>query len=274
MNIATPYAIEFNHKEWINEYNIIFKPKNKTENLINFLISNQNKRINLWFKDDSFNIDTIITLNKIHEQLYIVFRESYPRVKEQVGQLIENNIKFYFDMYAANYTDLNFYLSLGCSDVWIWGDLMYNLDVVRSICNKNNCNMRIILNRIPSSLDKPDIKSPFFRPQDLDLVEQYFDTVEFICGDTDGFDPTNYDWKTFKVLYRHWFERIKWIGELKEINLDIDFDFPCMSMPKNFFVNKLNCDLKCYKDRRCNHCTNYYNTALALREKGLAVNDS
>lgn len=271
MHIAAPFALEFTHKEWIDEFNLIYKPKNKTEDMINFLIDNQEKRINVWFKEDSFNIDAIKTFSKIHPEFYVVFREPFPHVADLVEQVVDNEIKFYFDMYASNYSELNLYLSLGCSDVWIWGDLMYDLITVREVCNSYGARIRIILNKIPAPVNIPSVKDPFFRPQDLELVEKYFDTAEFICGDTDGFDPTHFDWRYFKMLYRHWFERRKWIGDLREINLDVNFFFPCLCFSPRFFEKKTNCQLKCYKNRPCNSCDASYNMALALQEKGLMV---
>lgn len=273
MRIAAPYAIEFNHKEWLNEYNLIFKPRNKLEDMIRFINDNQDKRLNIWFKDNSFNLEYIKTLDKLHPHIYVVFKDPYRAVMEQVAVLIANNIKFYFDLFASNYSELQFYLSLGCTDIIPAGDLMYDLPNVRSACDKHNANMRIVLNRIMAYPNEFTIKDPFFRPQDVELVEQYFDTAEFTCGPSD-FDPTEFDWRTFKVLYRHWFEKRIWIGDLGEINYDITFAFPCRCMRDIFFAHKVKCQLKCYKGSACNHCENYYKMALNLQEKGLAFEDS
>lgn len=268
MNIASPFAIEFNHKEWLNEYNIIYKQKNKIEDIIRFLSENEDKRINIWFKDESFDIELIKTLNKLHSQLYVVFQHSGFFVNKEVQELVANNIKFYFTSLVGSFSELNYYLALGCKEFYPAGDLMYDLPTVKKICTDNNVKMRIVLNRIATNIEKSTVKDVFFRPQDLDIVQEYFDTAEFVCGSS-LFDPTDYDWRTFKVLYRHWFEREKWIGDLQEINPDLDFALPCESIPKQFFTTKISCQIKCYKGKSCNHCENYYNTAMVLKEKGI-----
>lgn len=131
---------------------------------------------------------------------------------------------------------------------------------------KNNVRLRLILNRIPSSSIQKgqDCTTPIYRPQDLEVLKQYFDIFEFDCGEP-------YDWHKFNVYWRAWFERGRWHGNIKEINPDLKIDLFNDQLLPNFTENKMTCRRRCFSeiDYRCNRCHRLYNIHKTFLENGL-----
>lgn len=242
--LAAPFHLNNPYDEVIDEFNIIFDDtKNDFKKLVNFVKEYPDKRINIEFIN-KVDLSLVDILRSMHDQIYLRINTTNSFYIEE----FDEQVKWFFDSSvcaANNYSMLEYLLDLGVSDIYIADDLCYNLIDVKEYCG--GTHIRLILNRIPSLLDKHCFKSPIFRPQDIDLLKKYIDTFEFDCGQP-------YDWALFDVLYRSWFEKKYWLGDLREINQDLDFEFPNASVPVEMNEYKIQCGLKCVAQTHYNYC--------------------
>lgn len=255
MNSLLPIACPFkiNNEEIndvISEFNILFfKSRNRLEDLIDFIQTYDTKRINIEFPE-GVHIPILLSITKISGMIYVRLKASDIM---SVQELKKNNIRFFFDasLPVYNYTNLESFINLGVSDVYISDDLCYDMEEVSKICAAKNVSIRLILNHIPAtSLDKStNPKSPIYGPQDMDVILKYYDMFEFDCGE-------HYDWAMFDVLYRAWFVRKYWHGQLNEINSDVLLDYHNDTIYPNFAEYKMTCGRRCSKraSNPCNKC--------------------
>lgn len=265
MHIAAPFALDnASNNERIDEFNIIFKEDSSMEKLVEFLELYQEKRINIYFERYKPTQYELKLLNASNDNFYVALSPGSVDAEE----LKNLGVKFFSCRLISSWTELVNWTGVGVTDIYPAGDLLYDMDALRGYCDKHSLNIRYTLNAIPSLMGEPE--DVFFRPQEFELLDKYFDTVEFIC-DGDPFDARHYNWNMFRVLYKAWFVKHKWVGDLAEINVDIDYSVPCEMFPSRFFEKKLNCNYGCKKGRSCNSCSLYYNMALNIREKGLRI---
>lgn len=266
--VALPFALNNEYCYDGVEFNIRFdRAKNSLDNLIEFVQKYPHSRINISFPA-GVHIPTLITLQKVSNY------KTYARLSEadigKVQELVDNDLFFFFDstLCASNYTNLEAMIRCGVSDIYIADDLCYDLDEVIAICDSCNVGLRLILNRIPAtSFDRGTCySSPIYRPQDIDLLMDYFSTFEFDCG-------TPYDWAEADVLMRAWFDRKHWHGDLSEINKDLQFHFPNDSVVPEYTRYKINCERRCAKRIRnhCRKCRQFIEIGQVLRENNVAL---
>ena len=152
------------------------------DKLISFINEYPNKRINIAISDLELPLNHLITLNKIHSQLYIrlnIYQSSW------LPQLKENDIKFFFDnsVPVTSFSLLDNMIHLGVTDVYIADDLCYNLEKVSNRCKDSNVQIRLVLNRIPATnpVSFSDIYAPIFTPRFFEELDKYIDVAEFDC---------------------------------------------------------------------------------------------
>ena len=192
-----------------------------------------------------------------------------PKDVSYVDKILDTEVKFFFDasVPAFNKTHLDDMMQMGVTDVYIADDLLYNIQETKDICNKAGIGMRLVCNRIPATtLDRGlDYKSPLFAPQNRPLLDKYFDCYEFDCGQP-------YDWAKFDVLYRAWFEREGWNGDLAEINDDLRVSYPLLAIPQSHMEYKLSCKRRCARPHNvCDRCRQYVYTGMTLVDMGAYI---
>lgn len=267
MKLALPFSIEHHSQYPSQEYNLIFKEKHEkqgVENFTEFCKEYPQTRINAYFKDFIPSTELLEKLDAACPQFYVYLKEPFE---------LPPHIKFYFARPVSSWDQLHYLLTLGVSDVYIAGDLTHELPEVRAICSLHNVNIRLILNKVPD-IGEASIKSTFYTPQDISLIEKFYDTVEFVCSPSsdDPFTLKDFDWHKFKTLYRVWFEKRTWSGELSLINDNIHFSYPCsVNLGSNFSYKKATCGSRCRKMRACNTCDSVLSAMLALKKKGVSI---
>lgn len=273
--IPFKYENEFNGvNKIVKEFDINFIQvtdgiNSKTSNitaLLDFVRKNKDKNINISFPHE-ISISALELVNEIHKNIYV--RLSVEQIGS-VAELKKNNIKFFFDsaISAYNYSMLESLLSLGISQLYISDDLCYNMDEVIKTVREKNVKLRCILNRIPSTaLDKGiNEKSMIYRPEDLPLLDKYFSCFEFDCGEP-------YDLAKFDVLFRTFFRKGKWNGNLQELNPDVAFRFDDRFIIPEYTVNKLNCERRCcsHYNNGCKKCKQFLDLQTMLIQKKIRL---
>jgi hypothetical protein len=164
MQLAIPFQANGKYNDIADEFIINYsEEKNNYDKLIDFITTFPEKIININYTTE-FDFNKLDLLNKIGKIKLILNITKINYVKK----LKEHNIKFYFeDLIASNYYQLQSFLSLGISDIYIADDLCYDLNNVRKYCKDKNVKMRIILNRIPHTFKSANDKEiMFYRPED------------------------------------------------------------------------------------------------------------
>ena len=289
MKLATPFQLHCPYEDVIDEWNINYDPykytktdklnqaANKKEEsqmlfdkLISFIEAYPNKRINIAIRDSDIPINHLVTLNKLHSNLYIRLNlYQFP----QAEKLKEKEIKFFFDntVPVSTFILLDELIRLGVSDVYIADDLCYNLDKVAIRCKRDNVQVRLILNRIPATTPTAysDVRAPIFTPRHFETLDQYIDVAEFDCFYSDESDA--YNWNIFNVLYKAWFKKHDWYNDLREINKDLEIFYPVRQEMPAFIDRKIECERRCVYKNTCRKCDTVMELARDLYDDGVYV---
>lgn len=261
MKLAIPFFNHFELNDRADEFNVYFNPEeNSFEKLLDFLDKFQEKKVNVEYRA-AFDIKTASALFRVNDNVRFRLRAEH---MGSIRQLKEKGIPFFYDSSLAcvSWCDLKSQVELeGVCCVYLADDLVYQLPKVSKYCKERGVEIRIILNRIPltRSMLMKDHIVPIYRPNDYDLLSQYYDVAEFDCGKP-------YDFTVLKVLYRAWFIKKDWYGDLKEINSDLGFSLPNRSVPELFTLTKIGCGLKCLSGSSCKKCDQLVTIALGLHE--------
>ena len=226
-----------------DEFLIRYSPsRNPLDKLLEFLNAYQEKRVNIYWID-GLDVREAILISKVAKNA--VHRINGMSDLSRTAQLIDAGIPFYFneDFAAKNWLQLEVYAALGVTDVFIADDLTFQLPEVRDFCDKHNIKMRLILDKVMSSMFLSE-KVPIYFPQNMDFLSIYYDIGEFATEDE----------HKLKVLYKVWFRDKRWLGNIQEINPEVAFDFPAQGVLKRFVKFRSNCHQRCLKGSKCNEC--------------------
>lgn len=256
MKFAAPYQIEINcpiNYDNIDEFNIKFTENSSFDELKKFIEKYLNHRINIDFVEEKYDISNIIKICHQYDNIYLRIK---PWELEYLSTYEDEDINYFFDssMPIYSYILLEWVLSHKTKGIYIADDLTYNLSDVYEQCNKQNIELRIILNKIPVTnslvLDCPSLQ--IYCPQDYDFLNKYYAVGEFNCG-------KQYDWVKAEVLYRKWFIDHKWESNLEYMNKDLRDFYPTASMPPELTKMRAVCKHRCTmnKNNICSKCERF-----------------
>ena len=168
----------------IDQFNIDFKDKKRQ--LIQFLdIFAISQRVNI-------RVSNTLTLNQIQllialkEQknynIAICFSKKYSDENESAFNIfITHEIPCYFYDFIDNWDEFTGYCNLGVSDIYITGQLGFDLERAAAIAHQKNIQLRCYANICQSRWSKNNsgLKAFFIRPQDRQIYEGYIDVLQF-----------------------------------------------------------------------------------------------
>lgn len=264
MKLAIPFKIRCNLNDFADEFNIDYTPgDNSFEKLLDFSQTYKDKFVNIHFTD-GIDVKEAKTLSKACSN--VRFRLSKEDVVK-TDRLAGEGIAFFFDkeITAYNKTSLDYYLSLGVCALYLSDDLWYSLPDVALVCHDKHVDIRLVANRIPSMNPERGMspKDMILRPEDYELLDKYIDCIEFDCVQEDG----KFNLAQLDVLKRVWFDRHNWHDDLCHINKDVKIPYPNDCMVPDMTAKKIKCGRKCSINKGCTHCDQYYDVALALKDK-------
>ena len=266
VNLAIPFRVHNVRNDLVSEFNVRFtEGRNSFEKFIDFINMYLDKRINVRFFGE-FPMHVITTVDKLSDNIYVrLGQDQFMMIEE----LKNNGIKYFFESeanFTYNLSSLDSATAIGVTDIYPTDDLLYDLRNTKRFCDEHNINMRLVLNRIPmTTVNKgTDYKSQIYRPQDKEFLDEYFTTYEFDCG-----QPV--DWAKFDVLYRAWFDRGGWNGDLEEINDDLQVSYPNLSVIPNLTNIEGSCERRCTKriNNPCDKCNQFMRTAISMANTGI-----
>lgn len=288
MKLAAPFQLHCEYEDVIDEYNINYDPKKyvKTDKLnqaanvekdsqllldkLIAFVEQTPRRINISIPNSEIPISHLAIVNKMHDNIYVKLNI---RQVHYIDELKEKGIKFFVDNSApiSNFCLLDEILKLGVTDIYIADDLCYCMEEVHDKCEELEVQIRLILNRIPSTTPfaNQDIYSPIFSPRDYEVLDQYIDVAEFDCYYSEENDA--YNWSLFNVLYKSWFIRHDWFNDLREINKDLQIFYPVRTIMPLFMERKTNCGRACAVSNSCHKCETVMELAEMLYDDGVYI---
>ena len=243
-----------------DEFKINYSPnKNDLNKLFEFLKEYSDRRVSITWVDGidvrEAALITQVAPNAVHRiDGMMDFRK--------IGDIIQKELPFYFgdSNPAQNWSQLDSYATLGVTDVFISDDLTFELPAVRDFCDEHNIKLRLMLDRLASSVNTSK-KVPVYFPQNMDFLSIYYDVGEFATLDE----------HQLRVLYKVWFKDKQWLGNIREINPEVPFDFPAQSVPRRFVRFRSNCGQRCLKGGKCNECNLIPELAINLAKVGARI---
>ena len=198
------------------------------------------------------NIDIFKVTYSKHKNFKILMS-----MNQNFDYFIDAGIPFFFIEGAGTLSQMRNFVDTGVCDIYIVGDLGFDLQNVSEYLKENNVEVRIYPNI--AQYNAMDSRVAFFvRPNDLFLYENYVDIIEFA-------GPLQKQ----KVLYDIYTDE-DWLGSLKDLILNFDLDIDNRDILPSYGLSRLNCKKKCLLDK-CNMCHSIYNIAGELAKKELIL---
>ena len=249
MNFCVPFVKQFKYlnQEKV-EFNINFKPE--IEKLDNFIQKYGSHRINLIISNSN-NIDNYDEFFKIIK----VLRKKNPEcelitclpyyIKQLEEKINENELPHYYNEIITTWDKFQGYLTLNITDIFISGDIAFNIKIASEKAKKNGKKLRCYCNIVQSGwLEGNSLKTFFIRPEDIELYNNYIDSMEFFIDDLKDSVKVN-------VVYEIYVKNQFWFGKLKEIIHGYNGEEDSRLIIAKFGEQRLNCG------RRCLQCSPY-----------------
>lgn len=253
MNICAPAtsnpSIDLNI---LDEINLNYTERHSQQDLIDFCTKFQEKRINVSYHE-SLEIASLIAASAMcNNNLYV--RLAYKDIAKIV-ELDKYKIKYFIDYPIDSYLKLKWFLDCtSTTDIYISDDLCYNIPEVFEICKKRGVAIRMVLNKIPSTFEFATTlkEAPVFSPENFDYLNKYIATAEFDCWNGD-----KYLWNEYNVLYKRWFDKKSFVGDLSFINKDVNTNTVMTNINSEFIEARSSCKYRCAmkSDYPCSRCS-------------------
>lgn len=244
------YAREYDNTSKIIEQidEIIFNyPKQNKDILKNYIQEHPNQRIILKFyeeeKENPNFMSTILEWKKEGMQNFSVLFPGHQ--SQEIQQTLKDaEISYFFGFPVDTWDVLHSFMKEGVSDIYITGQLGFELDKVRKVTRKNNIQIRVYPNLTQRDAlnHLPCLKSFFIRPEDVSFYEPYVDVFELL-----GFHTT------IDIIYQSYKDK-RWYGRLREFIINFEDDFDTKYIPQLFGLKRPICQRKCLKGDRCRIC--------------------
>lgn len=239
----------------IDEIIIPFHDSDK--NLMEFIEAHQNQRVIIDIKNEWRSFFTAI---------FLPIREKYSNVAIRLSELTDEiysdlqkiDLPFFLNKVIVEWEGFETTTNLGVSDIYIGGQLGFELSDVARAAVRKQVRIRIHPNVAQSMYKETDpLKTFFVRPEDIDLYNRRFiSTFEFYFP-----EEVDLNWD---VLYKAYAIDKKWNGPLKEIIIGLDSDINNMTISNRWTAQRLDCHRKCFKGSSCNVCKQFYDLSKNL----------
>lgn len=261
MRYCARYDRDFRYLKEIDE--VLIDYKNKDGELIRFMETIPEKqRIIVKIMDKNINIDENVSIIAAAAQKHPNMSVLLPAADMTFAdKLREENVPFFFDKFVSNWDVFMSYSAIGVSDIYIVNELAFEMPEVSKICKEKNIKVRTFPNVAQMSnttLNLNKLKSFFIRPEDIATYEPYVDVCEF-------FGPIDRQ----SVLYEI-YTKEKWMGDLEELIIGLNFSVPNQSIIPAFGEQRLNCRKDCYRGK-CIICDKIISIANTLKDAGVQL---
>ena len=185
MNYCIKYDKHSSIRNDVDELIIEYSEKDNT--FLEFLELYKEKRIiisNIEIKYLYEKIDFFSELCNKYNNIVFLFDYYFNEYDDMLKEFQEKGMPYFFNKKINNWDELNGYISLGVSDVYIVEDMGFDLEAVKNAATVAEVRVRAFANVAQSSFNaSAALKKFFIRPEDIELYSDYIDTIEFF-GDT------------------------------------------------------------------------------------------
>lgn len=272
MKYCVRYSRKFNYIDKVDEFKIVYKPKD--DKLIEFLKLYSNKRIIISMTVE--DIENIVLSHALKEKYALLENKNFvfllPTINDDnkitislfIKELQKNNIQFFFNDKVYSIDKVWELIDIGVSDVYICGELGFELKSISNRIHNAGVNIRVFPDIAQSTRASGDPITKFFiRPEDIQKYNEYIDVCEFFADDKirDNF------------LYQIYAIEKKWYLNLNDIILGFeDYDkISNISFPNQFGIIRTNCRKKCLKETDCHLCQRCVDLVKKCEEKGVVL---
>lgn len=264
MRFAAEFKRDFELNDDVDEFNITFhNDESEVGGLIEFAKAYSDKVVNVRFSDEA-GLDVIRAVADVPNVRFVL----EPSDSACMLACKEDGVLFFVDREwpCHSFTELDYYLrELGVCAVYAVDDLSHDMENVRRMCKKYAADVRVILNRCPQTfLSEGDETVVFYRPQDMDVIERYFDVAEFDCG-----LGRKCDFNRLAAYHEAYFDKRDWYGDMRQLVPALPFTVPARCVTKFLAGRKLKCGCECKRQGRgCSYCSDMVELARMLADRG------
>lgn len=263
INICTEYIKDFkyNNSNNLKEYNINIENRHLSrepqESLKQFLLNHKDKKINVRLKEKNISedyIDKIIEFFnriKLDEDFYdLKFSFLIPNEhidKKYITKKLKNNyFNYFFETIAMDWNTVHKLLYFGASEIYIGGDLGFEIDAVSTFLHNKNIQVRAFPNVCQYNSWKGlyDVINFWIRPEDMEYYSLFIDIFEF--------------WNSkhnLTTLYKIFTIDKKWDDDLSLIIYGLSKSLDSRAINNEIFsMSRASCGKRCQKGILCNLC--------------------
>lgn len=256
VNVCVPYVPDFKYADEVQEVNIKFNlAEDSYSTLLKFITENTDKRINISFEGVDFDMDMFCSFQNIHSKVFFKL-QGYQM--EQYGSFQMKGLKFFFDVPVYTWDMLHDVKEIGVSDVYISGELGFDLKRVKEVLD--GINIRVIPNYAQeNTMFSPalDHKAFFIRPEDMELYSDYVDTFELLHDN---------GLVKLETLFQIYAIDQFWFGDLADLITGLSISLANEGILDIFGGWRANCGKGCYKGSGCQICDRSVELASLLHD--------
>ena len=275
MKYCVRYSRKFNYIDKVDEFKIVYKPKDDT--LIYFLSQFPDKRIIISMTEE--DIENIILSGAFKEKyallenknfaflLPVITDENKTTISLFIKELKSNNIQYFINEKIYSIDKVWELIDLGVSDVYICGELGFELKSISQKIHQAGINIRVFPDVAQSTRASGDPVTKFYiRPDDILKYNEYIDICEFFADDK----------IRDNLLYQVYAKEHHWYLNINDIILGFEDYEPIsnISFPNQFGIIRSNCQKRCLKDNNCDLCHRCFNLSKICEENGVVLKEN
>ena len=171
-------------------------------------------------------------------------------ISEELLEAQKRGYIFHYLYEVRTFQELNAIMRLGVCRIRLGAPLFFQMDKV-----KQNCGLPIVTTANLAYSDfsfgaKDGVTGTWIRPEDVNIYDQYIDTIEFVGNKTQE-----------QALFRIYAEQGAWSGELGLVVQDLNYPCTNRMIPPDLATARLNCGQRCQETGRCHLCYRYMDLA-------------
>ena len=216
----------------------------------------KNKELDI-FKElkDKYNYSNFALRFNIEENLLYAIND----------EMRKSGIPYFYNTLATDLDTFTGLINSGASDVYIGGNLGFEIKDISRIAHQRGIKIRVYPNKCQTNwIGTPDIKTFFIRPEDVPSYEPYVDVMEIWAENL--VDKNNID-----VYYKIYAIDKEWYGDLKEFLIDWNSNLDNRFIIPQFAEARLNCKKRCLKGHPCHVCERIIDISKKLKEGKVVV---
>ena len=180
----------------------------------------------------------------------VAFKINYysPNYSVILTELYRTETPFFFNTMCNTRTQVHHMAGMGVSDIYVCGELGFELKPVKEYCAKHNINVRVY----PNFSDIEGACGFFIRPEDIKLYEEYVDICEFYTEDVESSEAGSIVRQD--VLYEI-YTKGRWNGFLHNIIYGLEEEIYNPTLVTSFGVARKVCRRDCLlNENMCHIC--------------------